>query len=148
MTFAHTFSITFGDADPAGIAYYPRILNFCHEAFERLFESELGRHYAQVFLGDNVGYPTVRLEVDFRAPMRFGDAMRVEVDVAEVTRRTVTFLYRFVRVSDGTLCAEAKNVTVATDRLRFRAVDVPSDHAAMFRKHLRSAAGVPPNSNP
>lgn len=135
MTIRYELNITFGDADPAGIAYYPRILDFCHRAFETFFEKALGENYADVFMKQNVGYPTVHLDADFRAPMRFGDRMAVDVSICEISGRTVTFQYQFTRISDGTHCATIRNKAVAADRLLFKSVAIPPRHEAIFRAH-------------
>ncbi|HKE01591.1 MAG TPA: acyl-CoA thioesterase [Planctomycetota bacterium] len=136
MTFRHPIVIRFGDADPAGIAYYPRIVEICHQAFEEFFEDATGLRYAVAFVQDAIGFPTVALEAEFRAPMKLGDAVVVEVDVLAVGKRSVTFEYRFVG-ADGGLRARVKNVTVAVDRERFRSVDLPAAWAAAFRARVR-----------
>ena len=41
--------VRFGDLDPAGIAYYPNLVNFLHESFEDFFSGYVGRPYPEVF---------------------------------------------------------------------------------------------------
>lgn len=136
MVVRHEFSITFRDADPAGIAFYPRIAGFCHLAFEIFFEKTLGENYAQIFMQQNVGYPTVKLDMEFKAPMRFGDSMAADIEVAQLADRTVTFQYQFIRRSDGVLCATARNLTVCADRIQFKSRVIPENHARVFREHF------------
>lgn len=135
MTVRHELEITFGDADPAGIAYYPRILDFCHRAFETFFAKAVGEPYAETFLQRNLGFPTVSLDATFTAPMRFGDRIAVDVSIAALSRRSVTLEYRFTRLPDGTACATVKNVVVAVDRATFRSTAIPERYAAAFRAH-------------
>ncbi|MBL8692732.1 MAG: acyl-CoA thioesterase [Planctomycetes bacterium] len=136
MSVLHYWDVTFGDADPAGIAYYPRILDACHRAFETFFAQAVKEPYAQTFLREDVGFPTVSLTAEFRSPMRFGDRMRIEVDVSALSARSVTFRYRFTRESDGIHCATIRNVTVAIARGRFAAVSIPSRYREVFQSHL------------
>jgi 4-hydroxybenzoyl-CoA thioesterase len=136
MSIRHEVEIGFGDADPAGIAYYPRILDLCHRAFEALFADAAGAPYATTFLREGIGFPTVALQAEFRAPMRFGERVCVEARVAEVTARSVAFEYRFVRVGDGTICATARNVAVAVNRQTFAPVPIPEPLAAALRRHV------------
>jgi len=131
----HELEITFGDADPAGIAYYPRILDFCHRAFETFMRATTGTDYAATYLREDLGFPTVSLHADFKAPMRFGDRIAVDVAVAELSARSVTFEYRFTRAGDGTLCAVVRNVAVAVGRQSFKPVAIPERYAAAFRAH-------------
>ena len=136
MTVQHELEITFGDADPAGIAYYPRILDFCHRAFEAFFEKAVGEPYATTFLTHNIGYPTVALSAEFGAPMRFGERIVVSVSIEKVTTKSVTFVYAFRRAKDGVLCATVRNIAASTSRETFRAVPIPERHARAFRGHL------------
>lgn len=135
MSVRHEFEVTFGDADPAGIAYYPRILDVCHRAFERFFFEAVGECYADTFLRRDVGFPTVSLAAEFRAPMRFGERIAVTVSIGAITTKTATFVYAFHR-ADGTRCATVRNVAVATDRGTFRPIAIPERYAAAFRAHL------------
>ncbi|MFN0207299.1 MAG: acyl-CoA thioesterase [Planctomycetota bacterium] len=135
MSIRFEIQVAFGDADPAGIAYYPRILDYCHRAFEYLFSTELGKEYSHVFMKENIGYPTISLEASFRAPMHFGDRMAIDVSVGNLTKRKVEFVYKFTRIADNTHCATIKNAAVAADRLKFKSIEIPAEHAAMFKKH-------------
>ena len=47
--FKTTILVRFGDLDAAGIAYYPNLVNFLHEAFEDFFAGHVGRPYPEVF---------------------------------------------------------------------------------------------------
>jgi len=61
--------VRFGDLDGAGIAYYPNLVNFLHEAFEDFFAGHVGRPYPEVY-GEGIGFPTVKVEMEFRSPER------------------------------------------------------------------------------
>ena len=41
--FTTTILVRFGDLDAAGIAYYPNLVNFLHEAFEDFFVGHVGK---------------------------------------------------------------------------------------------------------
>jgi 4-hydroxybenzoyl-CoA thioesterase len=142
VKFEHRFEVTFGDADAAGIAYYPRILDYCHRAFERFFAEAVGEPYARVYLVNNIGFPTVGLEASFKAPMRFGDAMTAAVSIDKFSERSVSFRYEFRR-ADGTLCAVITNAAVAVDRVSFKPVAIPAAHKAAFEKYLTDAPAAP-----
>lgn len=139
MKFEHAFEVAFGDADPAGIAYYPRILDSCHRVFERFFAEAVGEPYASVYNVKNVGFPTIQLDAEFRAPMRFGDAVTATLTVDRISARTVTFRYEFQR-ADGVICAVIRNTAVAVDRPSFRSIEIPDAYAAVFRKYAPAGA--------
>jgi 4-hydroxybenzoyl-CoA thioesterase len=131
----HELEVTFADADPAGIAYYPRILDYCHRAFETFFAHGVGETYAKTFLREGIGFPTVALQAEFREPMRFGERIGVDVSVQALSSRSVTFEYRFTRLPEEALCATVRNVAVAVDRQSFRPIEIPERYAAAFRRH-------------
>ncbi len=108
-------SVRFGDVDPAGMVYYPRLLDWIHVAMEAFFAEIVGVRYAD-YLGEHgMGLPTVRLEVDFHRPLRFGDEVAIEVEVEKVGRTSITWRYRLYRSPEPGPAAEARLVTVNLD---------------------------------
>ena len=108
--FTYRAAILFHDVDPAGTAYYPRLVDLCHCAFENFFNERIGIPYAKV-IADGVGFPTVRFEVDFVSPIRHGDRIDIEVRVLEVGRTSVTLGY--IARRGRTILYRARNVVVA-----------------------------------
>lgn len=122
--FCARIPVRFSDVDPAGIVYYPRLLHYLHVAFEDFFNVHLGLPYAEI-LGGGVGFPAVRVETDFSAPLRFGEIAVVEVSVERVGKKSATFGYVVWREGSEQVCARAA-VTVATvDLQRLEAVPIP-----------------------
>ncbi len=104
--------IMFHDVDAAGTAYYPRLIDFCHCAFEALFNARIGPSYSKV-IGGGVGFPSVHFEVDFVSPIRHGDVIDIGVRVAQVGRTSVTLAFEARRARR--LLFRAKNVVVVVD---------------------------------
>ena len=86
--FTTTILVRFGDLDAAGIAYYPNLVNFLHESFEDFFVGHVGRPYPEVY-AEGLGFPTVKLEVEFEAPVRYGDHVVMRLFVERVGRSSV-----------------------------------------------------------
>ena len=104
--------IMFHDVDAASTAYYPRLIDFCHCAFEALFNARIGPSYSKV-IGGGVGFPSVHFEVDFVSPIRHGDLIDIGVRVAQVGRTSVTLAFEARR--GRRLLFRAKNVVVVVD---------------------------------
>lgn len=102
----------FHDVDAAGTAYYPRLIDFCHRAFEAFFTARIGPSYAKV-IASGVGFPTVRFEIDFISPIRHGDTIDLSVTVAHLGRTSVSLLYEARR--GKTVLFRARNVVVVVD---------------------------------
>lgn len=138
MAWMTSVPVRFGWIDEAGIVYYPRIYEALHEAFED-FWSHLGRPYPEVLHGDGVGYPSVHIESDFRGPLRYGDSLCVELEVASIGRRSVVWTYRGRRGPEGPIAMEASVTTACVDVASFSSREVPEEHRHLLEPHLMSA---------
>jgi 4-hydroxybenzoyl-CoA thioesterase len=114
--------VRFAVLDPAGIAYYPNLVNFLHEAFEDFFTGHVGRPYPEMFR-EGLGTPTVRLEMEFLAPIRYGDRVGIGVTVERVGRSSVTVLYHG-SVQERPVF-RARNTMVVVEMKDFRPVPIP-----------------------
>jgi 4-hydroxybenzoyl-CoA thioesterase len=122
--FSTTILVRFSDLDPAGIAYYPNLVNFLHVAFEDFFAGHMGRPYPEVFK-EGLGFPTVKLEMEYLSPIHYGDRVAVAVGVEHVGRSSVRF--RYTGSVDGHPVFKARNTAVVVDMRDFQPIPIP-DH--------------------
>ena len=134
MTFNARITVRFGDADPAGLVYYPVLFHYCHAAMEEFFAARCGVTYAELVSRRRLGFPTVNVRAEFFAPFVYGDEVSVEVWVSRVGRSSATFEYRLRRASDGRLCASASLVQAAMSLDARAAVPVPEDLRRAFEQ--------------
>ncbi len=125
MTFTTTIIVRFGDVDSAGIVYYPRYPHYLHVGMERFFDEVVGIDYAELTVGRQFGLPTVRLEMDYLAPFRYGDRIEMEIEIGKVGGSSVEWLYTLRAEGDETVRTRARTVTVASDLGRLEKVPVP-----------------------
>ena len=135
--FCHAMPVRFADVDHAGIVYYPRFFHFFHVAFEELWRARVGpRAYVELLDRDRVGFPAVHAECTFKAPLRFGDTAEIEVEVARLGGKSITFRYRIYRAAEAaqprTPSAEGTVVCAVVDLARFVAIAVPERVIAML----------------
>ncbi|MDB4957585.1 MAG: thioesterase superfamily protein [Myxococcales bacterium] len=133
--FTYELPVRFADVDHAGIVYYPRFFHFFHVAFEELWRAKMGaRAYSELIDRERVGFPCVHAECDFHAPLRFGDSAGIEVTVAKLGTKSITFRYRVFRIGDPpTLAAEGRVVCAVVDLARFVAIPAPGKVTAMLQ---------------
>jgi len=132
--FAHSFPVRFADVDHAGIVYYPRFFHYFHVAFEELWRARMGtRAYSELIDRDRIGFPAVRAECDFRAPLRFGDTAEIEVTISKLGGKSIAFRYRVYRAEPRALCAEGRVTCAVVDLARFVAVQTPERVAKMLQ---------------
>lgn len=67
--FEHEIRISWGDCDPAKIAYTARIPWFALDAINAWWEDRTGEGWFQMELDRNLGTPFVSMRLDFRAPV-------------------------------------------------------------------------------
>lgn len=133
MPFRTSIPVRFGDVDHAGIVYYPQFYIYFHEAFEDCF-NDSGLPYAELLDRDRVGFPTVRVETDFKQPLRYGDSLDVELTITRVGNRSATLRYEGFRHRDGLLCVVALITVACIDLDRFVSRDIPEPVRELFAR--------------
>jgi 4-hydroxybenzoyl-CoA thioesterase len=109
--FEATRVLRFGDCDPAGIAYYPRYFDLLNGVVEDWWIA-MGHPWKVLFGERRIGLPTVRFEVDFRAPAFLEDELRFTLSVKRIGGKSVA-LDHVVQRGATTLwhCAQTLVVT-------------------------------------
>lgn len=136
--FVYEREIRFHEVDGAGLLFFPRFFTYAHEAMEGLFAPVDGS-YAGLILDRRIGLPAVAVHSDFKAPLRYGDRVRVETRVTRLGSRSLELSYRFLRASDGVLSAEMRHTVVCTDLAAMKSTDMPEDVRAVAVAHLEAS---------
>lgn len=126
--------VRFGHVDPAGIAYYPRIFDYIHEAFEELWDVHVGERYYHLLGEKRIGFPLVHSEVDFHRPLQFGDRPVVRVTCFKLGRSSLGLRYVY-RVGDD-VCLEARMTVVCVDLDRLKSRAIGESYRKKFREIL------------
>ncbi len=87
-TFVHHSRLRMGSTDAAGIWYFTSALEVAHEAWEAWLESR-GVPLQQVIAAGAFIMPIVHAEADYQSPARLGDELRVSLQLAELTERSM-----------------------------------------------------------
>jgi 4-hydroxybenzoyl-CoA thioesterase len=81
--------LRFAHCDPAGIAYYPRLLELCDAAIEDWTVAALGISRRTMHFDLKLGLPTVDLHAIFSRPSRLGDPLDIDVAVARLGNASI-----------------------------------------------------------
>ena len=128
-----TVQVRWGDADPAGIAFYPRFFEWYDIGTEALFAS-LDLTWAEAFPRYGiVGVPILEAGSRFVSPVRYGDAVTVRTRVAWVKDKTFRVEHEIAVA--GRPCAEGFEVRAwvalpEAPGARLRALPIPPDVGA------------------
>jgi acyl-CoA thioester hydrolase len=125
----HVEQVRFRDLDPMGHVNNAVFLTYIEQARAALL-AEVG---AATGLED-MNMIVARVEIDFRAPVRFGQEVEISVHASRFGTKSFDLDYE-LRV-DGELVAEAKSVQVAYDYARREPVPLP----AAWREKLTAVA--------
>lgn len=130
--FVSSQTVRFGDVDQARILYFPKFFHYYHVAFEDYFNIHLGLPYHLALHRDQVGFPTVHIDADFKRPFQYGDTMLVHVHIGRVGTKSADFHYRAFAANEPAPRAHAKLVIATFDMRTLRAIPIPEPYRAAF----------------
>lgn len=87
--FRRTLPLRFSHCDPAGIAYYPRLLELCDAVIEDWTAEVIGVDRRAMHFDLGLGMPTVDLRAEFHAMCRLGDPLDFALAVESVGRSSI-----------------------------------------------------------
>ncbi|WP_454255845.1 acyl-CoA thioesterase [Pseudomonas sp. Marseille-Q8238] len=79
MSFSTTRTVLFGDCDPAGIVYTPRIAYFVIEAIHDYLSYRLGGEGLRKVFAMGILPPARALSIEFLSPMTWDEVISIEV---------------------------------------------------------------------
>lgn len=120
-----SLKVRFGDVDLAGIVYFPRFLHYCHVGMEDYFSQVLGIDYDRLLLEHRLAFPTVRIEIDFLRPLKYGEEVEIEMEIRKIGKTSVDWRYSIFRHGESDPISRARQVTVCTNLDSFAKVPFP-----------------------
>lgn len=130
FTFERT--IAFSDTDMAGIVHFSSLLDYVEEAEHAMFFQA-----GIPPIGAGILWPRLRLEVDFMAPARFGQKVKIEFPLVRIGTSSLTFEFRIFIAKQ--LCCQGKWVICHSkmgEDGKIHAERIPADYLAIFEKYL------------
>ena len=138
MAFHKDKLIRFAHCDPAGIGFYPRYVELINEVVEDWFADDLGVSFRELHERRGLGLPTVRLEVDYMQPSRYGDVLSFRLDVMRVGRSSMTLAIS--ATTEETMRLRAELTVVLASMSTLSAVPIEGDWRRLFERHLLASA--------
>jgi YbgC/YbaW family acyl-CoA thioester hydrolase len=91
--------VEFSDTDMAGIVHYSNFFRYMESAEHAFFRS-LGYSVVTKNVDPPVGWPRVRAECDFKAPLQFEDEVEVRLLVSEKKSKSLSFAFRMRKLNE------------------------------------------------
>lgn len=131
ITNVTTYRVIYGDTDQMGVVYYANYLRW----FERgrsEFLRQIGLPYSTI---EEQGYhfPVVEVGCRYTQSARYDDVVRIETELLELGRASLSFAYRIYRESDQCLLATGSTKHACLDQ---------NAHVARMPKILEDAVKV------
>lgn len=99
MKFSYLRRVYLGDTDAAGVVYFSRGLEICHEAYEESL-AQGGVSLKQMIQIGNIGLPIVHAEIDFSRPIFCGDQLQVNLNSSQVNSSEFAIAYQIVPINN------------------------------------------------
>ena len=112
--FVTTRRVEFSDTDAAGMMHFVAFFRMMEQAEHDLLRS-VGLSVVAHDASGKISWPRVAARCDFQAAAHFEDVLEIEVRVARLGERSVTYAHRFLR--DGQQLASGE-VTAVCCRIR------------------------------
>ena len=136
--FVHPINVTWGDCDPARIAYTARLPYFALDGINAWWEAHFdGDGWFQMEIDRNVGTPFVSLSMDFRSPVTPRHTLQCEVFPTRLGTKSITFCVKG-RQND-VLCFEGAFTCVFIIADKFESQPAPDHMRAVIEPLLRDA---------
>lgn len=102
MAYEHTSTrrIEFSETDMAGLVHFSNFFRYMETAERDFFESN-GLELIQMKPNGVSGWPRVRAECKFTAPLRFGDTIEIHLAVKAVKDRSIDYQFRIFRKQEN-----------------------------------------------
>jgi YbgC/YbaW family acyl-CoA thioester hydrolase len=94
--------IRFAETDMAGIVHFSNYFRFMEDAEHEFFRS-LGFSIHTRIDGKLIGWPRVRAECAYHAPLAYDETVDIHLVVRKKTKKTITCEYEFTKQGTGTV---------------------------------------------
>ncbi|MBI2235413.1 MAG: acyl-CoA thioesterase [Magnetospirillum sp.] len=134
--FAHAVRVSWGDCDPAGILYTPRVFDYCTEALEVFYRTVLETDWITMTRRHNMGSPMVHASCDYLKPMPPDLELAVEVRLAKLGASSLTFALTG-RAADGVEHFRARYIACITDFAAAKSIPIPEHMRRRAEDYMR-----------
>lgn len=125
QVFRCTFTVRFGDCDPAAIVFYPRYVEMLNDVCEEWFETALDLPWGRMHATEHRGMPIVDLHVRFLKPSRLSEKLDFALTLTRLGRSTVEL--EIVAECGGERRLDARLKVVHSDLRGPKAIPIPPE---------------------
>lgn len=113
ITNVTSYRVIYGDTDQMGVVYYANYLRWFEKGRSE-FLRQIGLPYSVVEQKE-IHFPVIEVSCRYAQSARYDEVIRIETELAEVGRASLSFNYRILR--------EGKNDLLATGTTKHASID-------------------------
>lgn len=113
MNHAMDVKIYYEDTDCGGVVYYANYLRYMERARTEYLASR--GHSVKMLMDQGTIFMVFRVEIDYKAPARYGDTIEIETWVRDATRATMIFEHVMREKMSRRVLVECRAKVVAVD---------------------------------
>lgn len=110
--------VRFGDCDPGGILYTPRLSYFVIEAILDFLSARLGAPAERCFMEMGLAPPARAMSIEFLRMLAWDDELDIQVTVAELRTQAMTFAVVGYVAAEKAFTAQTTHVCVSLQSRR------------------------------
>ncbi len=122
--FSWPIRVYYEDTDSGGVVYYANYLKFMERARTEYLRS-MGFEQDQLRREQGILFTVHSLQVDFRLPARFNDALEVSACVSDVKRASLTFSQTIRRRDAAPVLCDGSVRIACVDAESFKPIPIP-----------------------
>jgi YbgC/YbaW family acyl-CoA thioester hydrolase len=119
--------IEFAETDMAGIVHFSNFFRYMEET-EHAFLRSLGVSIHEPLDGKVIGWPRVRAECSFSAPLAFGDEVEIRLLVRKKTKKSITYDFEFSKAGEPAVAhgsVTVLSVAMESSAKRMSSIPIP-----------------------
>lgn len=110
--FEYEMYVRLRHTDAAGVVFFAEQFSFAHEAYEAFLDAR-DLSLKRFLEADEVHLPIIHADADYKAPLRLGDRLRLELRSDRVGYSSFALATRIIRADEETAAADITTVHVA-----------------------------------
>ncbi|MFQ5766952.1 MAG: acyl-CoA thioesterase [Acidobacteriota bacterium] len=111
IRYSHEIDVKWGESDPFGLVYYPRIVAWFNDTEHALFRS-IGYPIDKMIKNDGVAFVMGEIYFRFIGPAAYGDRIKTTIHLKKMRQKTLHWNCKAVNVASGAPVAEGRATRV------------------------------------
>lgn len=111
LVYSHEFTVNWGDSDPFGLVYFPRIVSWFNDAEHNMFRAA-GYPVNRMVNEDRTAFVMGEINFRFIGPAAYGDQVIATIRLSKIGNSTLHWNCQAVQAKDNSVISEGTAVRI------------------------------------